>query len=290
MDMLVQRIRAAVDGVDPDFRQKVVAEGAQAGLWDLWQGLEALQALYPARPVRRQLTAADLVAKAERRHRRPPLTRRRRWDERPQAPSGRFVRAVSLDPVLDWTLGDGPLRTLQLVLSLAGGVGRPLVTLSCSIARAIGRTTRTVQNHWRALVDAGWIMRSFDRRTGLVTITVTEAARTPESRSENPAPWPQEPQPKAINAPGWWHRLKARREREARRAVIAEPGAKFPAHIKTPQNLKPESVRAPAPIFANRNVVAAGGDSLLSKRVRQMASRAHHEAQERFGRPVSGIG
>ena len=75
----------------------------------------------------------------------PPRTRLVRWDERPKTPCGRFVRAMNLDPVLDWSLCDGAVRCLQLVLSLAGGAGRPFVTLTSSIARQLGRTARTVQ-------------------------------------------------------------------------------------------------------------------------------------------------
>lgn len=77
----------------------MVAEGATAGLWDLIDGLQALAQFYPPHAARMAAAAESVVRQAERR--RPPLTRRRLWDERPQAPSGRFVRAVSLDPVLD---------------------------------------------------------------------------------------------------------------------------------------------------------------------------------------------
>jgi hypothetical protein len=99
----------------------------------------------------------------------PPRTRLVRWDERPETPSGRFVRAMNLDPVLDWSLCDGAVRCLRLILSLAGGAGRPFVTLTSSIACQLGCTARTVQNHWNQLADSGVIKRSFDRKTGLVT-------------------------------------------------------------------------------------------------------------------------
>jgi len=282
--ILADLIRSAVAGTDPEFRQKVVAEGATAGLWDLWEGLEALAQLYPQKPARTLARAAErLVEKAARR--RPPLTRRCRWDERPQAPSSRFVRAVSLDPVLDWTLPDGATRTLQLVLSLAGGIGKPLQTLTCSIARQVGRTARTIRNHWIALEAAGWITRTLDRRTNIITVTVTEAARPPEVRSENPAPWPQPPQPKPLpNKPGWWKRYRQSRE------AVADVGRKFASGIKKPQESKNLTVPAPASILPNRNAVAASEDDLLAKRRQQMESRARIAGSERFGRPAYGSG
>src|SRR3954454_3381236 len=147
------------------------------------------------------------------RWRLPPRTRLNRWDERPETPSGRWVGQMSLDPVVDWTLSDGAARCLQLVVSLAGGAGRSLVTLTCSIAKQLGRTPRTVQNYWKALVEAGFIERTFDRRSGFVTITVTDLVKPPPM-PEKPKPWPRLPSPKA----GWKR--------------VTKGGAKLIAHIK----------------------------------------------------------
>jgi hypothetical protein len=91
------------------------------------------------------------------------------------------VWATNLDPVLDWSLCDGAVRCLQLVLSLAGGAGRPFVTLTSSIARQLGRTARTVQNYWNQLAG----------KTGLVTVT-----KAVEPPPEKPAIWPRLPSPK----------------------------------------------------------------------------------------------
>jgi hypothetical protein len=109
---------------------------------------------------------------------------------------------MSLDPTLDWSISDGAARTLALVVSLAGGAGRSLVTLTCSIAKQLGRTARTIQNHWNAVVDAGYITRTTDRRSGLVTITVTDLVKPPPM-PEHPKQWPRLPQPLA----GWKRRV-----------------------------------------------------------------------------------
>jgi hypothetical protein len=118
--------------------------------------------------------ANALRSPARARWRLPPRTRQQRWEERPALPCGRWADRMCLDPTLDWTLSDGAARTLALVVSLAGGAGRSLVTLTCSIAKQLGRTARTIQYHWNALVAAGYITRATDRRSGLVTITVTD--------------------------------------------------------------------------------------------------------------------
>jgi hypothetical protein len=185
---LFDRVRAAIVGVAREFWPRAVAQAIQAGALPI----EALTTL-------RELQApTPCGSPPQARWRLPPRTRLDRWDERPDMPSGRWVGQVSLDPVLDWAISDGAARCLQLVVSLAGGAGRTLVTLTSSIAKQLGRTARTVQNYWNALVDAGWLERSFDRKTGLVTVTITDRVKPPPL-PEKPAPWPRLPSPRA----GW---------------------------------------------------------------------------------------
>jgi hypothetical protein len=73
-----------------------------------------------------------------------------------------------------------------------------LVTLTSSIAKQLGRTRGTVQNYWRQLVDAGLLEHSFNRRTGLVTVKVSQDLKPPPL-PKKPKPWPRLPSPKA----GW---------------------------------------------------------------------------------------
>jgi hypothetical protein len=204
MPTLLDRIRAAIAGTPREFWPKTVATHAQAGAWDLIEALTALRELQEPTPC---------GAPPQQRWRLPPRTRATRWDERPALPSGRWTDRMSLDATLDWGVSDGAARTLALVVSLAGGAGRTLVTLTCSIARQLGRTARTVQNHWNALVAAGYITRATDRRSGLSTITVTDLVKPPPM-PEKPKQWPRLPRPLA----GW------------RR--VAKGGAKLAAQIK----------------------------------------------------------
>jgi hypothetical protein len=70
-----------------------------------------------------------------------------------------------------------------------------------------------VQNYWRELVDSGLLEHTFNRKTGLVTVTVSKAAEPPPL-PETPKPWPRLPSPKA----GWKR--------------VARGGAKLASHIK----------------------------------------------------------
>jgi hypothetical protein len=225
---LLDRVRAATVGVTREFWARAVAEAVQVGAlpFDAFASLRELQEPTPC------------GAPPQRRWRLPPRTRLDRWGERPEVPCGRWVDQVSLDPVLDWTIGDGAVRCLQLVVSLVGGPGRSIVTLTSSIAKQLGRTARTVQNYWNALVDGGWLERTFDRKTGLVTITVTDLVKPPPL-PEKPKAWPRLPAPKA----GWKRRPKG--------------GAKFGSHIKPKAYESPllaESVMAAEAHFAGHTV------------------------------------
>jgi hypothetical protein len=206
---LLDRVRAAVVGTAREFWPRAVAEAVQAGALE-YEAFTALQELQVPTPC---------GTPPQGRLRLPPRTRRDRWDERPETPSGRWVCAMSLDPALDWGLSDGALRCLTLVLAGAGGIGRAFVTLTSSIAKQLGRTRRTVQNYWNELVSAGCIRRTFDRRSGLVTITVTEMV-APPPMPEVKKPWPRLPRPMA----GW--------------------GAKIESHIKAKVTTAPSLTEA----------------------------------------------
>lgn len=162
--------RAAIRGLPHDAAWKVLAAGLGAGRWG-WEVFEAHSArtLTPEPPPQRP--------------RLPAKTRLRRWDERPTVPSNRFVQKRSLDPTLDWEVNDGAFRCLDLLIALAGKAGE-VTTFTSSLAKQLGRTTRTVQNYYRALVAAGYIEHSFDRSTGRVHIRLTARCRPPAFPTE----------------------------------------------------------------------------------------------------------
>ena len=224
---LKDRVRAAVAGSPREFWPRVVAERVQAGELEFEALGDVLHEL-------QEPTPPGTPQKV--RWRLPPRTRRNRWDKRPKIPCERWVGRISLDPVVDWSVNDGAGRCLQLIVSLAGGAGRSLVTLTSSIAKQLGRTTRTIQNYWNDLVDAGYIKHTFERRTGLVTIFVTDLVKPPPM-PEVKKPWPRLPNPKA----GWKRPTRG--------------GAKLASHIKTKvmtSSLIEESVHAAEAVFHPR--------------------------------------
>jgi hypothetical protein len=226
MPTLRDRVLFVIAGNDPEFWPRDIALAALQGTFDL---IEALTELNTVQRPPVALAPACTV-------RRIPRIRQQQWDDRPETPTGRFVRPLSLDPVLDWNLSDGATRCLQLVMSLAGGAGKVLVTLTCSIAKQLGRTTRTVQNYWNDLTAAGYLRRSFDRKTGLVTVTVTDdAAPLARVGDQPPDNWPKPPAPQKTGKTGFRARL--------RRLVVE--GAKLDARINASIDTKPLSALPP---------------------------------------------
>ena len=227
MPTLRDRVLFVIAGKDPEFWPREIAIAARQGTFDLIEALTELNTVQ--RPAVAPAPACTV--------RRIPRIRQQQWDDRPETPTGRFVRPLSLDPVLDWNLSDGATRCLQLVMSLAGGAGKVFVTLTCSVARQLGRTTRTVQNYWNDLTAAGYLLRSFDRKTGLVSVTVTDAAAPVARVGDQPADnWPKPPAPEKAGKTGFRARL--------RRLVVE--GAKLDARINASIDTKPLSGLLPA--------------------------------------------
>ena len=116
MPTLIDQIRVAIAGTPREFWPKFVAAHAQAGAWDVWEALTAL----------RELQETPCGAPPRTRWRLPTRTRLDRWEERPETPSGRFVQAVSLDAVLDWSVSDGAVRCLTWSYRWPAALAGPL--------------------------------------------------------------------------------------------------------------------------------------------------------------------
>ena len=102
--------------------------------------------------------------------------------------------------------------------SLAGKA-RVLCTLTCSLARHLGRCVNTVRTYRDQLVAAGYLAWVTDRRTGVTTIEVlapVEVGTARQGRGRDKAAWPVEP------AQASWHHR----------------GAQFLAHINKNPILK----------------------------------------------------
>lgn len=150
--------------------RQVVYMGWKEGLWE-YEDVEAWETnqtiLSEARsPVRRGVY----------------LTRDRRSQRRAPRTEGRFVPKMSLDALCRFGICDGAKACLALLLSLAGKEST-IVTYTSSIATELGRTARTVRNHFIALEAAGLITRSPGREPNTVRITISSDCR-PEPYKE----------------------------------------------------------------------------------------------------------
>ncbi|NTF17510.1 hypothetical protein G6L37_03805 [Agrobacterium rubi] len=110
------------------------------------------------------------------------LTRGRRVLRRLPNTEGRFVPKMSLDALCRFGISDGAKACLALLMSIAGKEST-IVTYTSSIATELGRTPRTVRNHFIALEEAGLITRTPGREPNTVRITISADCR-PEPYQE----------------------------------------------------------------------------------------------------------
>lgn len=159
------RMREAIEA-NPDLPpRQVIYKGLQDGLWS-WEDVETFERNAEA------LSAA--------RHRPQPrgvyLTRGRRVRRRPPDTGGQFVPKMALDAICDWRICDGAKACLAILLARAGKADC-LVTYTSSIATQMGRTARTVRNHFRQLEEAGLIRREPGGHPNTVKVTILPPCR-----------------------------------------------------------------------------------------------------------------
>lgn len=164
---MLEAIRANPD-MEP---RKIVYVGLKEGRWD-WADVEAFE------------ENADALAQS--RAKRPSktvyLTRSRRARVHRPRTTGAFAPKISLDAVCDHQLSDGAKTTLALIMARAGRSAK-LVTYTSSLATQLGRTTRTLRNHFAQLEEAGLIRRRAGTHVNTVEIEILEACR-PEPYQE----------------------------------------------------------------------------------------------------------
>jgi hypothetical protein len=110
------------------------------------------------------------------------LTRNRRTRGRIAQVSNQFVPKVALDIVCSHNLTDGAKLCLEVLMALAGR-GSRVVTYTASIAKLMGRTPRTVRNHFIQLEAAGLITRTAGRAANTVQIVIHDMVK-PEPYKE----------------------------------------------------------------------------------------------------------
>ncbi|PHK93422.1 hypothetical protein CR162_18645 [Pseudoroseomonas rhizosphaerae] len=198
MPDLMTRVAGLVAGTPRELHQKRLAEEYLAGGLDIADTLPALYALHASWDARRE-----------------PQAPRPRSTPREPLSTGRYVPALSLDPVTH--LRGCALATLLLVRSLADQAGR-LVTLTVSLATQLGYTRRAVQYAYHELRAAGYLEHRYDAQHGVVVLELLEAVLpAPEAvqarQEERQAPTP---------STGWreaWKRRVQALNAAARRGV-----------------------------------------------------------------------
>ncbi len=110
------------------------------------------------------------------------LTRNRRTRGKIAKVSDQFVPKVALDIVCSHQLTDGAKLCLQVLMSLAGKTDR-VVTFTSSVAKLLGRTPRTVRNHFIQLEAAGLITRTAGSSPNTVQIVINAMVK-PEPYKE----------------------------------------------------------------------------------------------------------
>lgn len=117
--------------------------------------------------------------------RRKYTRRDARLRKRRHIPGLRYVRRHSIDPFVDARLNDGARITLSYLIARCGK-DRRWSALTCWVAEARAVGVRTIQNHYKALEAAGYIVASNpDSKTQKRTIYICAPAEAPRYRKKD---------------------------------------------------------------------------------------------------------
>jgi hypothetical protein len=225
--------------------RQVVYLGLNEGLWE-YEDVEAWENNQTVLSDARQKRTAT---------RGVYLTRgRRKVSIRPKT-KGMFVPKMSLDALCSFDVSDGAKACLGILMSLAGKEDT-FTTYTVSVARRMGRTARTVRNHFIALEAAGLIVRTPGRDPNTVRITITDECR--------PSPYREPDDVKAYKL--------ARRSGNPALQLLAFSAASaameaFPAEFRLPEGRKGISAFNPESIsFLLQAPSSDAGSSRLARR------------------------
>lgn len=242
--------------------RRVVYQGLEEGLWD-WADVEAWE--------------ANEAILREVRLRSPPkkgvyLTRGRRTAPRLPRTEGMFVPKMSLDAICSFKISDGAKACLAILMSIAGRE-TTFTTYTSSVARRMGRTARTVRNHFIALEEAGLIVRTQGSSPNTVRITITDVCR--------PEPFKEPVDVKA-------YRL-ARRSSNPALQMLAFTAASaameaFPAEFGMEEGRKEISAFNPESIFFLSNA-GRDGENAAGSRSRGVGVTTHSDLHRTPTRP-----
>jgi DNA-binding MarR family transcriptional regulator len=180
MSISLELLRAMA-GLAPEQQMALAQDGILEGRWTAVQ-VAAFLDLPDREPARR-----------ERKPRAPTVTRRTRLSAR-RCCFSRFVRRFSTDILVHPHLSTGAVTTLTYLISRCGR-GSKLTTCTSWLAADLGVTSRTIQNHFRLLEQAGFIVRSRPDRRGRTTLYLTEKVevRPLKARRAEAVAWRRNP-------------------------------------------------------------------------------------------------
>jgi DNA-binding MarR family transcriptional regulator len=140
------------------------------------QAVIAEQGIHEGRWTRDQVAAFFELPEREasptpQRPRAPAVTRRKRLCRR-RCSFSRYVRRFSIDVLVHPGLSTGAVTTLVYLISRCGRY-KQLQTCTSWLAADLGVSPRTIQNHYRQLEQAGFLVRSSPDRLGRTTIYLT---------------------------------------------------------------------------------------------------------------------
>jgi DNA-binding MarR family transcriptional regulator len=160
----------------------------------------------------------------ELRPRAPAVTRRARLSRR-RCSFSRYVRRFSIDVLVHPGLSTGAVTTLVYLISRCGR-HKQLQTCTSWLAADLGVSPRTIQNHYRQLEQAGFLVRSSPDRLGRTTIYLTNLVEVRPIQKEDVQPLAQHGEGAKICSPtnetdskerGKSHTQREGRDREAPR-------------------------------------------------------------------------
>lgn len=187
MPAIHPRLLLDLSQVSPETWGAAVYQGLIDGRWDeeSVENFQRLDKKAQRRAVKGGGQSPPTPSPENPRTRRKSRSREKRLMDRRISPGLRYVRRHSLDPFLDARLSSGARTTLTYLIARCGKA-KTFTACTNWIAQDLGVTTRTIQNHYRALEGAGYIFRSSPDEQGRTTIRLCKPVEPPAYRPKKP--------------------------------------------------------------------------------------------------------
>ena len=186
----------------------------------------------------------------ERRSRAPAMTRRTRLSRR-RCSFSRYVRRFSIDVLVHPGLSTGAITSLVYLISRCGR-HKYLQTCTSWLAVDLGVSPRTIQNHYRQLEQAGFLVRSSPDRHGRTTIYLTDLVEVRPAQKGTSQSVAQHGEGAKKCSPTKETDSKEREKSPAQRKS-PDRGASGPSEVKRANDVNRTPVRAPSAVASYRS-------------------------------------